>query len=111
MPWILHLPDHQVNLETDVDLDIWAQIEKETGQQWIYCLGQPLQNAGVAGMIAALVTQRLGVECPRLTATTAVEMFKFEPEDPQDFPTSGTEVPTQDAAGTESQSPEVPSGT
>jgi hypothetical protein len=95
MPWIIHLPDVDVDVE-DVPLSVFAEVEKQTGVSWFNAAGRPLQNASVACLLVSLVAEQRSVEAPTLTPKSVFQIVEFVEEKPEDFPTPGIEdAPTE----------------
>lgn len=90
MPWTLHLPGRDVDVAAELPLKLWAEVEKETGVQWIDAAARPLTNAWVAVLITEKAAAHFGIEPPALTAANVLEVWEYKPDEPEDFPTSGS---------------------
>ena len=72
MPWILHLPERDIDVAAEVPLRVWAEIERETGIQWVESASRPLANAWVACLLADKAAAHFGVEAPTLPKLPAL---------------------------------------
>ena len=81
MPYYFKHDGGRFDLE-DMPLDRWITVQEQTGKQWHEVLsGQILGDAKVATVVVAQAAAHLGIEAPRLTIKTMVDVLVWEQEE------------------------------
>jgi len=97
MPYYFKHDAGKFDLE-DMPLDRWITIQEQTGKQWHEVLsGQILGDAKVANAVVVQACAHLGIEAPRLTIKTLVDVL---------FWAEGETIPTEFVDG--SPDPKAP---
>lgn len=87
MPVMFRLEGQELDLD-DMPLDVYADIEKETGVPWYRLTANPMAHAAAVVVLVKKCAERLGVEPPAtLTPKLLVDMFEVvsEPNLPTEY--------------------------